>query len=115
MNELGRIGEELASKHLEKRGYSILETNYRYKKAEIDIIALSSESILVFVEVKTRSGIDYGNPEESIDKKKRELIKSAAEDYMLMNETDLEIRFDVIAILKQGEEYEIEHIRDAFD
>jgi putative endonuclease len=113
MNKFGQKGEDLACEFLQKKGFEIKVRNYRYKRAEVDIIAQSSK-MLVFVEVKARSGVAFGNPEDSIDSKKENLILSAAENYMHENNTDINIRFDVISILKTGEKYSIEHIEDAF-
>jgi putative endonuclease len=68
-NDLGKLGEELAVEFLEKNGYSILETNWTFQKAEVDIIA-KKENILAVVEVKTRSSIDFGLPQDFVKPKK---------------------------------------------
>ncbi len=113
MNELGQKGEDLACQFLEKQGFEIKARNYRYKRAEVDIIA-QSEKLLIFVEVKARSGVGFGNPEEAVNTKKEKLILSAAENYMYENNTDINIRFDVVSVLKTGRKYAIEHFEDAF-
>ena len=69
----GDLGEELASSYLNKLGFTIVERNYRYKRAEIDIIAIK-DKLLVFFEVKTRNGIGYGYPEEAVNEKKAEMV-----------------------------------------
>lgn len=108
----GKRGERLAIEFLEKNGFRILETNYRFKRAEIDIIARDHE-MLVFVEVKTKKSTFFGEPEEMINDRKIEMMQSAAEAYMYENGWRKDIRFDVIAILL-GRNTEISHFKDAF-
>ena len=112
-NELGKLGEELAVEFLQKKGYDILETNWVFQKAEIDIIA-QKENILAIVEVKTRSTVDFGLPQDFVKPKKIQLLVKAVNEYVISNELDVEIRFDIIAIHKEGKNYKIEHIEDAF-
>jgi len=111
-NELGKEGEKEAIAYLKKNGYEILENNYRFKKAEIDIIALKEE--LVVVEVKTRSTDYFGNPEEFVTTKKKKLLVEAIDNYIIEKDLDVEVRFDIIAILKKGNLFEVDHIEDAF-
>jgi putative endonuclease len=114
-NDDGKKGEAIAKAFLEANGYEILDENWTFRKAEVDIIAYINKTI-VFVEVKARSGNYYGNPEEFISAKKQQLLAQAAEEYVHIMSHKYEIRFDVIAILfKKGfEKYEINHIEDAF-
>ena len=112
-NELGKKGEQLAIDFLIKKGYKILEKNYRYLKAEVDIIA-KKEHILVAIEVKTRSTNYFGNPEEFVNPKKIKLLLSAIDNYVVERDLDVEVRFDVIAIIHQQKETKIEHLEDAF-
>ncbi|MCV9928004.1 YraN family protein [Flavobacterium sp. LS1R49] len=112
-NELGRIGEELAVEYLEQNGYKILDTNWTYQKAEIDIIA-TKENILAIVEVKTRSRLDFGSPQDFVDSKKIQLLVKAVNAYINYREIDFEIRFDIIGIHKNKESFVIEHLIDAF-
>jgi len=112
-NELGIEGEKIAVSHLTKKGYTILETNYRFQKAEVDIIAQKGTTLAV-VEVKTRTSADFGNPEEFVSKKKIRLLVKAIDHYIDENNLDVEVRFDVIAILLQKNSTEINHIKDAF-
>lgn len=112
-NELGKLGEELAVEFLQKNGYDILETNWVFQKAEIDIIA-QKENILAIVEVKTRSTVYFGLPQDFVKPKKIQLLVKAVNEYVISNELDVEIRFDIIAIHKEGKNYKIEHIEDAF-
>ncbi|PTX60085.1 putative endonuclease [Kordia periserrulae] len=112
-NELGIEGEKLAVSHLTKNGYTVLETNYRFQKAEVDIIAQKA-NILAVVEVKTRTSADFGNPEEFVSKKKIQLLVKAVDFYITENDLDVEVRFDVIAILAQNGNMSLNHIKDAF-
>ena len=99
-NELGKLGEELAVDFLEKNGYTILETNWFFNKAEIDIIA-QKENILAVVEVKTRSSIDFGLPQEFVKPKKIQLLVKAINEYVIQNDLEVEVRFDIVAIHKE--------------
>ncbi len=112
--ETGKTGESIAEKFLKQKGYEILETNWRYSRAEVDIIAKDID-VLVFVEVKTRSYDYYGKPDAFVDEKKEQLMVDAASVYMEQIGHDWEIRFDVISILLKSEkDYQVQHFRDAF-
>ena len=107
---LGRAGEKRAIDFIKKKGFKILETNYKTVFGEIDIIA-EEKGILVFIEVKTRSSDNYGNPCEAVDKRKQEKYYKTATYYLQKEKkTDAECRFDVIEI----ENGEINHIFNAF-
>ena len=112
-NELGKLGEEMAVAFLEKAGYIILETNWTFQKAEVDIIA-QKENILAVVEVKTRSSLDFGLPQEFVKPKKIQLLVKAINEYVVSNDLDVEVRFDIIAVHAKGSEFEIEHLEEAF-
>ena len=112
-NDLGKLGEELAVEFLEKNGYSILETNWTFQKAEVDIIA-KKEGILAVVEVKTRSSIDFGLPQDFVKPKKIQLLVKAINEYVISNDLDVEVRFDIIALHKDGKGFKMEHLEDAF-
>ncbi|KIO53995.1 YraN family protein [Flavobacterium hibernum] len=116
-NELGKKGEELAVEYLQENGYEILDRNWTFQKAEIDIIA-QKESILAVIEVKTRSSLDFGSPQDFVKPKKIQLLIKAVNAYINYREKDfgddLNIRFDIIAIHKNGETFAIEHLTDAF-
>lgn len=112
-NELGKKGEALAVEHLLKNGYKILEKNWFYKKAEVDIIALKDETLAV-VEVKTRSSDYFGNPQDFVNQKKIKLLVEAINQYVTIKDLDVEVRFDIIAILKNQYTFKIEHLEDAF-
>lgn len=112
-NELGKQGEELAVEYLQKEGYTILATNWIFQKAEIDILA-QKEDILAVVEVKTRSSIEFGLPQDFVKPKKIQLLVKAVDAYVTLNEIDVNVRFDIIAIHKEGKTFAIEHLTDAF-
>ena len=112
-NELGKKGEKLAIEFLLKNGYKILETNYRYLKAEVDIIAQKAE-VLVAVEVKTRSSDYFEEPQDAVKAKKIKLLVSAIDYYVVEKNLDVEVRFDIIAIIHQKTKTKIAHLEDAF-
>ncbi len=112
-NELGKKGEQLAVDFLIKNGYTIRDTNWRYRKAEVDIIA-EKDGILAVVEVKTRSTIDFGNPQDFVNPKKIKLLVTAIDKYVISKDLDIEVRFDIIAIVKENNKFVIEHLEDAF-
>jgi len=111
--EVGDKGEQIAANYLLKLGYIILCKNFRAKKSEIDIICKEGNTI-VFVEVKTRSSIKFGHPEEFVDTAKSAKIIEGAESYMRENNWDGAIRFDIISILIKNEKIEIKQFKDAF-
>lgn len=112
-NELGKLGEELAVTFLQKNGYIILETNWTFQKAEVDIIA-QKNNVLAVVEVKTRSSIDFGLPQDFVKPKKIQLLTKAINEYVVSNDLDINVRFDIIAIHRKNNEFSIEHLEDAF-
>lgn len=112
-NDLGKFGEELAVAFLEENGYEILEVNWFFDKAEIDIIAQKGSTLAV-VEVKTRSRLEFGLPQEFVKPKKIQLLVKAINEYVTQKDLDLEVRFDIIAIHKVNKEFVIDHIEDAF-
>lgn len=113
-NDLGRKGEALAKTHLEDNNYEILDENWTHGKAEIDLIAYKG-GVIIFAEVKTRSGNYFGEPEEFVDTRKQQLLAQAAEEYIYLMNHQGEVRFDVIAILFKSEtDYNLKHIEDAF-
>lgn len=113
-NELGKEGEQIAIDLLVQKGYKILEKNWRYLKAEIDIIAQKDPDTLVIIEVKTRSNSFIGNPEEFVTPKKIKLLVMATNEYVISRNLDIEVRFDIIAIVKNAKYQNIEHLENAF-
>ena len=112
-NELGKLGEEMAVEFLKKEGYTILEANWTFQKAEIDIIAKKGD-ILAIIEVKTRSSLDFGLPQDFVKPKKIQLLIKAVDAFVNERNLDIEVRFDIIAIHKEGKSFVIEHLIDAF-
>tara|TARA_B110000967_G_C18875433_1_gene557975 strand:+ start:756 stop:1115 length:360 start_codon:yes stop_codon:yes gene_type:complete len=109
----GISGERLAVAYLTSKGYRILAQNYRYLKAEVDIIA-QKENCLAAVEVKTRSSTAFGAPEEFLKPAQIQRIIKAVDYFVTSNELDVEVRFDIIAIVLSKNDPEIEHIENAF-
>lgn len=112
--ELGRKGESLAKTHLLQLGYEILDENWTFGKAEVDIIAWK-DKIIIFTEVKTRTGNYFGEPEDFVDNRKQKLMVEAAEEYIYLMNHQGEVRFDIISILfDKFSNYTLKHIEDAF-
>ncbi|MCC6753463.1 MAG: YraN family protein [Saprospiraceae bacterium] len=112
--DTGKRGEAIARNYLEEKGYRILDSNWRHGKTELDLVALLG-SILVFVEVKTRSSSRFGEAAGFVDERKQALVQEAAAAYMTQMNYQWEVRFDVIGVqLAANGSYEIEHYEDAF-
>ncbi|NQX86149.1 MAG: YraN family protein, partial [Flavobacteriaceae bacterium] len=112
-NELGKKGEQLAVDYLQSKNYTIIELNYRFEKAEVDIIA-KTQNILAIIEVKTRSTKDFGNPEDFVKPKQIQRLVKAVDAYVTAHDLNMEVRFDIVAIVKTEKNFDIEHIKDAF-
>lgn len=112
-NEFGKLGERKAADFLVEKGYQIHYRNYRYLKAEIDLIAQKGGTLAI-VEVKSRSSDFIAHIADTVDQKKIKLLVSAADHYVIENDLDVEVRFDIITILKKGKQFELEHLKDAF-
>lgn len=113
-NDFGKIAEDMAADYLQKRGYKILARNFRFQKAEIDIIAEKDELIII-VEVKARSTEVFMLPQEAVTKTKIRSIVMAANHYLEEFDKQNEVRFDIISILPdENKNLAIEHIIDAF-
>ncbi|MDQ3071958.1 MAG: YraN family protein [Bacteroidota bacterium] len=109
----GQSGEQLAVSYLEQKRYTILARNWKDERCEIDIIA-RKDGVIVFVEVKTRTGARYGWPEDAVSPAKQEKIANAAEAFLIEKGLDTEIRFDIISVIQAGDKPKIYHIQDAF-
>ena len=112
-NDFGKQGEEVAANFLIDKGYEILERNWRNIHKEIDIIAKDGNE-LVIVEVKARQSEEHGEPDLAVTPKKRSLLVSAANSYILKNKVDLNTRFDIISIIFRDGKPIVDHIKDAF-
>jgi putative endonuclease len=109
----GKDGEALARKHLLRLGYKILESNWRFKKLEVDLIAEIADTI-VFVEVKTRKSNIFGEPEVFVTRKKQNFLIAAAHQYLTENNISLESRFDIISVLLHQDDQIVKHLEGAF-
>lgn len=114
-NNFGNLAEELAADFLMKKGYKIIARNFRWQKAEIDIIA-SFESKIIIVEVKARTTDAFLEPHEAVNKKKIKNLVQTADQFMQENNRVEEVRFDIISVLPDDKgKLQITHIEDAFD
>ena len=112
-NELGKWGEDLAADYLQRKGYTVIERDWKSGRHDIDIVAADEERTLVFVEVKTRRNSLYGAPEEAVDYRKRQSLLSAINHYIKSHHFNGGVRFDIISIIgTPGSEPEIDHIAD---
>ncbi len=108
------IGERSACAYLHQKGYRIIERNFAIKWAEIDIIA-TTNSAIIFIEVKRRGSEDFGTPGQAVNRKKQHKIKMAAQIYLQKNKIEKDVRFDVVEVHgKSNEECRIVHIENAF-
>jgi len=113
-SETGLLGENEAALFLQNKGYEILHRNWRSGKDELDLVALF-DNILVFVEVKTRTGTAFGQPWESVDERKQTALDRAAQAYIQQFNIEIDVRFDIISILvSPDKDVWIEHIENAF-
>ncbi|MFH1121578.1 MAG: YraN family protein [Bacteroidota bacterium] len=112
-NDLGRQGEEIALQFLREKGYTICDTNWRFGKDEIDIIA-EKDGFLIVVEVKTRSSAFFGEPEMFVNAGKQRFLVRATQAYAEKNDIRLEVRFDVVSIILNSTTKKVKHIEDAF-
>lgn len=112
-NELGKLGEELACKYFLERGYSIIEKNWRFGQDEIDLIVRDKDE-LVIVEVKTRISDFFENPQNAVTIRKQKFLIRAASNYMEKSGCELEVRFDIIAVIANKKEQRVDHIENAF-
>jgi len=114
MNEnLGKRGEEIAADYLKSLGYTILDQNWRCERYEIDIICVNKTDI-VFVEVKAHNPNKLFDITKMVDREKQRKIIYCANRYVRMKNISLDVRFDIIVVTKNKEEYSVEHLQDAF-
>lgn len=112
--DLGQRGENLALSFLKEQAYEILDTNWRYSRAEIDIVARKDEQLII-VEVKTRASYRHGHPEDDVDHRKQQLLYDAATAYMDWIDHAGEIRFDILSVvIRPNGTHDIRHLEDAF-
>ncbi len=118
-NRLGKAGELLAKEFMIGEGYTFLKSNYRYDRAEVDLIFTKpgeKENEIIFTEVKTRRSKKFGEGEESVDAKKQAQIRKGVEGFLYENESyrDYQLRIDVIVVYLMNNEKNIVHIKNAF-
>lgn len=114
-NDFGKLAEEAAADFLQQENYQIIAKNYRYLKAEIDIIARQNNTIVI-VEVKARSTNAFMDPEEAVNKKKIKLLIMAANHFVEDLKENLEVRFDIVSVLlDEKKQMKITHIPNAFE
>ena len=111
--ELGKLGEDLAVRHLQSNHYKILDRNYTWKKSEVDVICQKDDQLIV-VEVKTRNTGAFGEPYEAVSRSKQRQIIKVTNEYIREHDLDLDVRFDVISIINNQYRTSIEHIENAF-
>ena len=116
-NDLGKWGEEQAATFLERKGYTICDRDWRAGHRDLDIIALNEDqTILVIVEVKTRTSDELNEPEEAVNKKKIRNIGNAANLYLKQFNVEYDVRFDIVSVTGTSDSNaKIEHIIDAFN
>jgi putative endonuclease len=115
--KLGDLGEKIAEKFLKAKGFKIIKKNYRYERAETDLIVIDeTNKLLVFVEVKTRRNKKFGEPEESVHFYKQEQLLKSSNGFLMNNiqYEEWEKRFDVISIFIEDDKRTIKHIENAF-
>lgn len=112
-NDFGQEGEELATNYLVEKGYTIQHRNFRFRKTEIDIIALKDD-VLAIVEVRARNSDRIMAIADTITPKKIQRLVKGANHYVTSRKLDVEVRFDVITILKNPGTFKIEHLENAF-
>jgi len=112
-HETGKKGEQTAIKYLEEKGYQVLHCNWQSNHQEVDIVA-KKDGYLIIAEVKTRKSAAYGDPEIFVTRQKQKMLIKAANHYLALHKSDLEVRFDIITILINGEDHHLKHIKNAF-
>jgi len=113
-HQLGQAAEAAAAAYLVAQGYTIMRRNYRFRRAEIDLIVQLDAALLVFVEVKARSTSQFGYPEAFVTERKRQLFRLAAEQVQEELDWHGDIRFDVLAVTPVAAGFRVEHFEDAF-
>ena len=111
--ELGEFGEDYALNYLLKKGFRLIEKNYRFKRNEVDLICKDKDKF-VFIEVKTRKTAEIGEPWKAVTKSKQKQIIKCANHFLIENNIEQESRFDIVSIVHNSYGTRLEHIDDAF-
>ncbi len=112
-NLLGQKGEDIAARYLEQKGYTVQDRNWHCGHKDLDLVVTKDDTI-VFVEVKTRTSTDWGDPQDFIDDRKIRRIVNSADAYLRFNQVDMDVRFDIVSIVAESGEFKVEHIEQAF-
>ena len=112
-NILGKEGEAMAAKYLEDKGYAILDRDWHCGHKDLDLVA-TKDNTVIFVEVKTRTGSAWGDPQDFVTDRKIRRIINSADAYIRYNRIDMDVRFDIVSIVVENGEFNIEHIEQAF-
>lgn len=112
-NLLGQIGEDLAAYYLEQHGYTIQDRDWHSGHKDLDLV-VTKDNTIVFVEVKTRTGTIWGDPQDFVNDRKIRRIVSSADAYLRYNQINMDVRFDIISVVAEGGEFKVEHIEQAF-
>ena len=110
---LGHEGEDIAAKYLEQKGYAVLDRNWRCGHKDLDLV-VTKDNVVVFVEVKTRTGTEWGDPVDAVTDRKIRRIVNSADAYIRFNQIDMDARFDIVSIVVEDGEFKVEHIEQAF-
>lgn len=110
---LGHEGEDIAARYLEQHGYTVLDRNWRSGHKELDLVVRKDDTV-AFVEVKTRTGAEYGDPWSFVDDRKMRRIVNSADAYIRYHGIDLDVRFDIVSIVVEDGGFKVEHIEQAF-
>ena len=112
-NILGKKGEDLAADYLEQHGYIIRDRNWHCGHKDLDLV-VTKDNTVVFVEVKTRTGNEWGDPRDFVTERKIRRIVMSADAYLRFNQVDMDVRFDIVSIVEKEGEFKVEHIKQAF-
>lgn len=112
-NEFGKLGEQIAADYLLEQGYLVKDRNYRYLRAEIDIVAIKGNDLAI-IEVKSRSTNFITHIADTVTEKKKQLLVMAADHYVVHHDLDVSVRFDIITIFKEHGKFKLEHLEGAF-
>ena len=112
-NILGKEGEEIAARYLQEHGYTIQDRDWHCGHKDLDLVVTKDDTI-VFVEVKTRTGTGWGNPQDFVNNRKIQSIVRSADAYLRLNQINMDVRFDIVSVVTENGDFKVEHIEQAF-
>jgi len=112
-NILGKEGEEIAARYLQEHGYTIQDRDWHCGHKDLDLVVTKDDTI-VFVEVKTRTGTGWGNPQDFVNDRKIQSIVRSADAYLRLNQINMDVRFDIVSVVAENGDFKVEHIEQAF-